>query len=151
VRRRALFIALGAGLAAGGAALAQGQSNQDAYQLPEPSVSSAQVLRLPRDSSCVHITRATVRFLPPPGAVFGVLRVTAHGREVVRLTGVPRAASATIRLTGSRTTVRASGSTLGGQEVSATRVYRRCAPARQAPPKRRSTPSPVQVGGGDDG
>ena len=64
MRRRALFIALGVGLAAGGAALAQGQSNQDAYQLPEPSVSSAQVLRLPRDSSCVHITRATVRFLP---------------------------------------------------------------------------------------
>ena len=88
------------GLAAGGAALAQGQSNQDAYQLPEPSVSSAQVLRLPRDSSCVHITRATVRFLPPPGAVFGVLRVTAHGREVARLTGIPRAASATIALTG---------------------------------------------------
>ena len=65
--RRALLITLGVGLAAGGAALAQGQSNQDAYQLPEPSVSSAQVLRLPRDSSCVHITRATVRFLPPPG------------------------------------------------------------------------------------
>ena len=113
MRRRALFIALGVGLAAGGAALAQGQSNQDAYQLPEPSVSSAQVLRLPRDSSCVHITRATVRFLPPPGAVFGVLRVTAHGREVVRLTGVPRAASATIRLTGSRTTVRVSGTHAG--------------------------------------
>jgi len=69
----------------------------------------------------------------------------------VRLTGVPRAASATIRLTGSRTTVRVSGSTLGGQEVSATRVYRRCAPARQAPQKPRATPSPVQIGGGDDG
>ena len=62
-------------------------------------MSSAQVLRLPRDSSCVHITRATVRFLPPPGAVFGVLQVTAHGREAARLTGVPRAASTTIRLT----------------------------------------------------
>ena len=72
MRRRALFIALGVGLAAGGAALAQGQSNQDAYQLPEPSVSSAQVLRLPRDSSCVHITRATVRFLPPPVEIEGM-------------------------------------------------------------------------------
>ena len=151
VRRRALFIAIGLGLAAGGAALAEGQSNQDAYQLPEPSVSSAQVLRLPRDSSCVHITRATVRFLPPPGAVFGLLRVTAHGREAARMTGVPRAASVTIRLTGSRTTVRVSGTTLGGQEVSATRVYRRCRPAGSKPkPKpKRTTPTPVQVGGGD--
>jgi hypothetical protein len=151
VRRRALFIAIGVGLAAGGAALAEGQSNQDAYQLPEPSVSSAQVLRLPRDSSCVHITRATVRFLPPPGAVFGLLRVTAHGREVARMTGVPRAASATIALTGSRTTVRVSGTTLGGQEVSATRVYRRCRPAGSRPKRTTPAPTPLQVGGGEDG
>jgi hypothetical protein len=90
-----------------------------------------------------------VRFLPPPGAVFGLLRVTAHGREVARMTGVPRAASATIPLTGSRTTVRVAGTTLGGQEVSATRVYRRCRPAKDRP--KRTTPTPVQVGGGDDG
>ena len=151
MRRRALLIALGVGLAAGGAALAQGQSNQDAYQLPEPSVSSAQVLRLPRDSSCVHITRATVRFLPPPGAVFGVLRVTAHGREVARMTGVPRAASATIRAHREPHHVRVSGTTLGGQEISATRVYRRCRPAGSKPKPKRTTPTPVQVGGGDDG
>jgi hypothetical protein len=92
-----------------------------------------------------------VRFLPPPGAVFGLLRVTAHGREVARMTGVPRAASATIRLTGSRTTVRVAGTTLGGQEVSATRVYRRCAPAGSKPKPKHTTPTPIQVGGGDDG
>jgi hypothetical protein len=163
VRRRALFIALGVGLAAGGAALAQGQSNQDAYQLPEPSVSSAQVLRLPRDSSCVHITRATVRFLPPPGAVFGLLQVKANGSEVARMTGVPRAASATIRLPSRRTQVRVSGTTLGGQVIGASRSYRRCGsrPARKpsapsAPrPKRRAapqkTPPPVESGGGETG
>jgi hypothetical protein len=99
----------------------------------------------------VHITRATVRFLPPPGAVFGVLRVTAHGREVARMTGVPRAASATIPLSGRRTTVRVAGTTLGGQEISATRVYRRCRPAGSHPKRTAPTPTPIQVGGGDDG
>src|SRR6187200_1829067 len=141
--RRALLITLGLGLAAGGATLAQGQSNQDAYQLPEPSVSSAQVLRLPRDSSCVHFTRATVRFLPPPGAVFGVLQVKANGAEAARMTGVPRAASATIRLSSRRTAVRVNGTTLGGQVIGASRTYRRCGsrPASTKPkPKRRAAP-----------
>ena len=139
--RRVLLIVLGLGVLAGGAALAQGQGGQDDYELQEPSVSSAQVLRLPSDQSCVRFTRATVRFLPPPGAVFGVLRVTAGGREVARLTGVPRAASATIRLTGSRTAVRVAGTTLGGQVIGASRSYRRCGttPAR---PRPRSTPKP---------
>ena len=158
--RRVLLIVLGLGVLAGGAALAEGQSNQDAYQLQEPPVSSAQVLRLPSDSSCVRFTRATVRFLPPPGAVFGVLRVTADGAEATRMTGVPRAASATIRLTGRRTEVRVSGTTLGGQVIGASRTYHRCGsppastkprakPAPRAKPKR--TPAPVEQGGGEDG
>ena len=160
--RRVLLIVLGLGVVAGGAALAQGQSNQDAYQLQEPHVTSAQVLRLPSDSSCVRFTRATVRFLPPPGAVFGVLRVTADGAEAARMTGVPRAASATIRLTGRRTEVRVNGTTLGGQVIGASRSYRRCGAAPKAKPKKpapkpqrrarpRKTPPPVEVGGGDDG
>jgi hypothetical protein len=165
--RRLLLIGLGLGLAAGGAALAQGQSNQDAYQLQEPHVSSAQVLRLPGDSRCVSFTRATVRFLPPPGAVFGLLRVSADGREVARMTGVPRAASATVRLSGRRTSIRVNGTTLGGQVIGASRSYRRCGAAPKAKPKPavptkpkpkpkhratpRKTPPPVEVGGGDDG
>jgi hypothetical protein len=96
-----------------------------------------------------------VRFLPPPGAVFGVFRVTADGAEQARLTGVPRAASATIRLSGRRTEVRASGTTLGGQVVGASRIYRRCAPpAARRPtrrPKPRPTPPPIEIGGGEDG
>jgi len=164
--RRVLLIVLGLGVLAGGAALAQGQGGQDDYELQEPGVSSAQVLRLPSDQSCVRFTRATVRFLPPPGAVFGVLRVTADGREVARMTGVPRAASATIRLTGSRTAIRVAGTTLGGQIIGASRNYRRCGtrPARpratpkpkpnsapKSTPRPRRTPAPVEVGGGDDG
>ena len=161
--RRVLLIVLGLGVLAGGAALAEGQSSQDAYELQEPHVTSAQVLRLPSDASCVRFTRATVRFLPPPGAVFGVLRVTADGAEAARMTGVPRAASATIRLTGRRTEVRVSGTTLGGQVIGASRTYRRCGsapaakprpkprpnPAPRAKPKR--TPAPVEQGGGEDG
>jgi hypothetical protein len=121
-------------------------------------VTSSQVLRLPADSSCIRFTRATVRFLPPPGAVFGVLTVTADGREAVRLTGVPRAASTTIRLSGARTNVRVSGTTLGGQVVHAQRSYRHCGTAAKARPKTpqkratpRATPPPVEAGGGEDG
>ena len=155
--RRVLLIVLGLGLAAGGAALAQGQSNQDAYQLQEPHVTSAQVLRLPSDSGCVHFTRATVRFLPPPGAVFGVLQVRADGAEVARMTGVPRAASATVRLTGARTEVRVNGTTLGGQVLGASRLYRRCGsrpastPRPKHPPAPQKTPVPVETGGGETG
>ena len=164
--RHVLLIVLGLGLLAGGAALAQGQGGEDAYELQEPSVSSAQVLRLPSDRSCVRFTRATVRFLPPPGAVFGVLRVSADGVEAARLTGVPRAASATVRLTGARTMVRVNGTTLGGQVVGASRSYRRCGTAVRRPrakprpkqnakprsrPRPRATPPPVESGGGEDG
>ena len=145
---------LGLGALAGGAALAEGQSNQDAYQLQEPPVTSSQVLRLPSDSGCVRFTRATVRFLPPPGAVLGVLTITADGAEVARMTGVPRAASATIRLVGRSTAVRVSGTTLGGQVIGASRTYRRCGSRPKATkPKRKPAPAPqpIEVGGGEDG
>ena len=148
------------GLAAGATAIAQTGSSPDAYELQEPSVTSTQVIRLPADTSCIRFTRATVRFLPPPGAVFGVLQVTADGREAARMTGVPRAASTTIRLSGARTNVRVTGTTLGGQVVHAERGYRRCgqrtarkkAKPKAAPkPKPRATPPPIEVGGGEDG
>ena len=164
--RRIVIVIVALGLLAGATAIAQTGSGGDAYQLQEPSVTSAQVLRLPSDSSCVRFTRATVRFLPPPGAVFGVLQVVADGREAARLTGVPRAASTTIRLSGARTNVRVSGTTLGGQVVHAARSYRRCGrptarkrakPKPKAAPKPkqratpRATPPPTEVGGGEDG
>jgi hypothetical protein len=157
--RRVLFIVVALGLLAGAAAIAIAQtgSSTDAYELQEPSIASRHVIRLPSDQTCVHFTRATVRFLPPPGAVFGVFEVRADGVEAARLTGVPRAASATVRLSGARTTVRVSGTTLGGQVVHAARSYRRCgsgggaAPKPQRRAKPRATPPPSQVGGGDDG
>ena len=159
--RRVLFIVVALGLLAGATAIAQTGSTRDAYELQEPSVSSGQVLRLPSAATCVRFTRATVRFLPPPGAVFGLRQVTADGAEAARLTGVPRAASATIRLSGARTLVRVTGTTLGGQVIHATRNYRRCGskPARSRPNSRarprgpRAAPKqqPVEIGGGEDG
>ena len=92
--------------------------------------------------------------------------MVADGREAARLTGVPRAASTTIRLSGTRTNVRVSGTTLGGQVVHAQRSYRRCGrptarkrakPKPKAAPKPkqratpRATPPPTEVGGGEDG
>lgn len=152
--RRLVFLIVVLGLLAGATALAQTGSGGNAYELPEPAVSSGQVLRLPSDDSCVTFTRVTVRFLPPPGAIFGVLQVTADGREAARMTGVPRAASSTIALSGARTVVRVSGTTLGGQVVHASRSYRRCASSRprpQRPRRPRATPPPSEVGGGEDG
>ena len=148
--RRGLIIVIALGLLAGATAIAQTGSSNDAYQLQEPSVSSSQVLRLPSDASCIRFTRATVRFLPPPGAVFGILRVTADGREATRMTGVPRAASTTIRLSGNRTNVRVTGTTLGGQVVHAAREYRHCAVAKPKPSPR-PAPPPTEIGGGEDG
>ncbi len=155
--RRVLFLVLVLGVLAGATAIAQTGGTRDAYELQEPSVTSRAVLRLPADTGCVRFTRVTVRFLPPPGAVFGVLTVTADGREAARMTGVPRAASTTIRLSGARTAVRVSGTTLGGQVVHAQRTYRRCgvATARPRTPQKRATPRatppPVESGGGEDG
>src|SRR3954454_7036697 len=126
--RRVLFIVVALGLLAGAAAIAIAQtgSSTDAYQLQEPSIASRHVIRLPSDQACVHFTRVTVRFLPPPGAVFGVFEVRTDGAEAARLTGVPRAASATVRLNGARTTVRVTGTTLGAEVVHAAHSYRRC-------------------------
>jgi len=156
--RRVLFLVLVLGVLAGATAIAQTGGTRDAYELQEPSVTSRAVLRLPSDDGCIRFTRATVRFLPPPGAVFGVLTVTANGREATRMTGVPRAARTTIRLSGARTAVRVSGTTLGGQVVHAERTYRRCGVAAKAKPKTpqkratpRATPPPVESGGGEDG
>ncbi len=155
--RRVLFLVLVLGVLAGATAIAQTGGTRDAYELQEPSVTSRAVLRLPSDAGCIRFTRATVRFLPPPGAVFGVLTVTANGREATRMTGVPRAASTTIRLSGARTAVRVSGTTLGGQVVHAERTYRRCGAARRrsrrprrsaprpAPPRRPSSPAAAKT------
>jgi hypothetical protein len=79
--------------------------------------------------------------------VFGWFEIEIRGRQAVRMTGVARAASATVALPRGRSTVRVRGETLGGQHVRAARVYRTCAVPEQAPAP---PPDPVTVGGGED-
>ena len=146
MRRRLLALLAAAGVLAGGTALAQ--SGPDPYELPEPVVRDGKVLRLASASACLLRQRVRVRFTPPAGAVFGWFEIRVRGRQVVRLTGIPRAASATVRLPRGRSLVRVEGETLGGQRVASARVYRTCKPpfAAPAPPSGR----PIQQGGGED-
>ncbi len=144
--RRLLALPVAVAAVAGGTALAQ--SGQDPYETPEPVVRDGQVLRLAAAASCDADRLVRIRFTPPAGAVFGWFEVSVRGRQRVRLTGIPRAASATVKLARGRSVVRVRGETLGGQRVGAERVYRTCAPApdEPAPPDE----SPIQQGGGED-
>jgi hypothetical protein len=146
MRRRLLALPVAVGVLAAGSALAQ--SGSDPYELPEPGVRDGQVLQLAAASACLREPRLRVRFTPPPGAVFGWFEVTVRGRQAVRLTGIPRAASATVRLPRGRSLVRVQGETLGGQRVESARTYRTCEPPPAAPPA--SVQRPVQQGGGED-
>ncbi len=150
--RRMLWIVAVAVLAAGGTALAQG-GGSDPYELPEPKVREGGVLQLAGTSGCIDGRHVRVRFTPPPGAVFGWFEVTVDGRRAVRMTGVPRAASATVRLPRGRSVVRVQGETLGGQRIDSSRTYRTCASRRARPTPPTTAPpveTPVQQGGGED-
>jgi hypothetical protein len=138
--KRILPLAILAGLGVGATALAAQGDNP--YDSPEPNVNSAQLLKLPDSAGCDAARSAKVRITPPTGAVLGFVRIVVDGREAARLTGVPRAASATVRVpqSGGRLTV--SAETLGGQRLQASRVYSDCT----RPP---DTSSPV--GGGGEG
>ena len=144
MRRTVLVVAGVTALAAGGTALAQ--TGDDPYDQPEPRVHDGDVLRLASAAGCDRDARVRVRFTPPAGAVFGWFKVEVRGRQMVRMTGVGRAASATVTLPRGRSTLRAAGETLGGQRIATSRTYRTCdeAPAPPAPP------GPVTVGGGED-
>jgi hypothetical protein len=143
-----IAIVVGCALAAGGAASALAQDGGgNPYDQPEPAVTSSQVLHLPGLRGCTFATLVTLRVTPPSGAVLASLTVRVDGREVVRLTGIPRAASATLRLPERGARISVSGETLGGQQVHTARLYRRCRPT---PPPAAPPPSsePETVGGG---
>jgi hypothetical protein len=148
MRRRLLVISALVGLAVAGTAIAQ--SGSDPYELPEPKVRDGAVLRLAAASGCERDRLVRVRFTPPAGAVFGWFEVRVRGREMVRMTGVPRAASTTVRLPRGRSTVRVEGETLGGQRISSARTYRTCVPPAQSPPAPPPAPRPIEQGGGED-
>jgi hypothetical protein len=126
-----------AGVLAGGGvatALAQGGDTSSPYNLPEPKVSSARLLHLSRLGPCTDARFVTVRVNPPPGAILATLRVLIDHREAVRLTGVPRAASASVRLPRPGGLITVTGETLGGQQIHAAKTYRRCPQTPSPPP-----------------
>ena len=140
--KRALPLAVLAGLGVGAPALAA--PGGDPYDSPEPNVSAAQVLKLPDSApGCGSVRFATVRLTPPTGAILGLVRVSVDDRQVVRMTGVPRAASATVRIPQSGARLSVSAETLGGQRLRSTRVYSDCT----RPPDTGSGP----LGGGGEG
>jgi hypothetical protein len=123
--RRALPLAVIAGLGVGATALAQGGGNP--YDSPEPAVTAAQVLKLPDSApGCGSVRNATVRVTPPTGAILGFVRIVVDGRQAARLTGVPRAASATVRIPQSGARLSVTSETLGGQRMHSSRVFSDC-------------------------
>ena len=145
MRRPVLALLALAGAAAGGTALAQG--TPDPYVTPEPRVRSGEVLELAGAAGCRTNRLLTVRFTPPSGAVFGHFEVRVRDRRAARLTGIPRAASATVRLPVGDSRVEVTGETLGGQRVRSVRTYRVCEPEPAPPPP---DEPPLTYGGGED-
>ena len=141
--KRLLPIAVLASAGATATAIAAQSGRTNPYQVPEPNVTAGQVLRLPISApGCDDTRSATVRVTPPSGAVLGYVRVVVDGRLLARLTGVPRAASATVRIPRSGARLTASALTLGGQRLKLTRVYADCTRHEQ------TTPQPESGGGG---
>jgi hypothetical protein len=142
--KRLLPLAVVAALGIGATALAQGGAD-DPYLQAEPDVTSSQMFRLPSSAPrCDDSRSVTVRLTPPAGAVLGSVRVLVDNRQSVRLTGVPRAASATVRVPKSGARVTVTGETLGGQRLRSSRVYADCT----SPPQPANPPDSVGVGEG---
>lgn len=143
--RRVVPLAVIAGLGVGATAFAAQAPDQDPYAMQEPDVTSGQVLRLPSSATgCDATRRATVRVTPPPGAILGVVRIVVDNRQSARLTGIPRAASATVRIPLSGARLTATAETLGGQRLHVTRVYSDCTRPPDTPPG-----PPSGTGGGE--
>jgi hypothetical protein len=144
--RRVVPLVVIAGLGVGATAFAAQAPTQDPYAMQEPDVTSGRVLRLPQSATgCDATRRATVRVLPPPGAILGIVRIVVDNRQAARLTGIPRAASATVRIPLSGARLTATAETLGGQRLHVTRVYSDCT----RPPDTQPAPPPSGTGGGE--
>jgi hypothetical protein len=131
VRRLALLLVLGSGLALVATALARESGSDDV------------VIGMQR--GCLAGTRLTIRIEPPEDAILSPVHIRVGHREAVHLTGVTQDASVTVRIN-TRTRVSVNGETTGGRRFSTSREIRRC-----APPPRREPPPPQTVSGGGDG
>jgi hypothetical protein len=135
MRRAALLLPVLV-LGAGATALAQDPAPETAR---EPRVAAREVLRMP--SSCRPGDRVTVRLRPPAGITLDSMRIHVAGLEVVRMTRVDAAASATVAVPRAATRVTATADTTGGQALYSSRIYNRCPVIREERPV---------VGGGED-
>lgn len=142
--QRLLPLAALAVLGVGGATALAQNGNDDPYLQAEPDVTSSQMFRLPGSAPrCDDARSVTVRITPPVGAVLGSARVIVNGRQAARLTGIPRAASATVRVPKSGARVTVAAETLGGQRLRTSRVYGDCTQPAPVPQD-----GPVGVGEG---
>jgi hypothetical protein len=149
--RRVVPLSVIAALAVAGVAMAQGGvggDGGDPYGTPEPPVTSHEVLSFAaRSGGCgVAARSATVRITPPTGAVLAWVNVRVQGVRIVRLTGIPRAASVTVAVPRDGGRLTATAETLGGQDLKTSRVYIDCTVPAPPPP-----PVPPPVSGGGDG
>jgi hypothetical protein len=147
--RRVVPLSVIAALAVAGGAMAQGGvggDGGDPYGTPEPAVTSAEVLNFAaRSGGCGIAGRtATVRITPPTGAVLAWVNMRVQGVRIVRLTGIPRAASVTVAVPRDGGRLTATAETLGGQDLRTSRVYADCTDPAPPPP-----PPPPVSGGGD--
>jgi len=136
MRRAALLLPMLV-LGAGATALAQDGPPEGGN---EPRVAAREVLKMP--SSCRPGDRVTVRLRPPSGLTLESMRIHVAGREVVRLTQVGSAASATVAIPTTPTRVTATADSSGGQALYLSRIYGGRCPVQ-------SEERPV-VGGGED-
>jgi hypothetical protein len=127
VRRLALLLVLGSGLALGTTALAREGGGDDV------------VIAMQR--GCLPGTRLTIRIEPPEDAILSPVHIRVGRREAVHLTGVTQDASVTVRIN-RHARVSVNGETTGGRRFGMSREIRRCAP--QPPP-------PQTVSGGGEG
>lgn len=147
---RLVLVSAVAALVAASSAMAQGVGvggdGGDPYGTPEPAVTSGEVLKFHAGASgCGSARSATVRITPPLGAVLSWVHVRVRGERIIRLTGIPRVASATVRVPREGGRVTATAETRGGQSLRSSRVYQDCTKPPPPPPP----PLPPVYGGGD--
>lgn len=131
------LIAVGATLAVGASAIAQGGDDPLSIDLQD---------------GCLNHARVTVAIEAPSDGVLSPLSIHANGREVLYLNGLTGDAKLTVRLASARGRVTVSGKVVGGESFSRSRDYRECAPKPEppaTPPQRNTRPEPTLSGGGE--
>lgn len=131
------LLVLGAMLAVGATAVAQGGDDR---------------LSVDMQDGCLNHARVIVKIVAPEDGV-STLRIRANGREVLDVSGLSGEARMSVRLASQRGRVTVSGRVSGGDAFSRSRDYRPCAPkpdpSPEPAPQRNTRPEPTLTGGGE--